>query len=356
MKVMHFHFGTDGGAERFFVHLVNALGRRKVAQKAVIRPRRAWRRDIEDAAEVVKESHFRTASLDRLLLPASVHRIARQWQPDAMLAWMPRARRLLPRRSECLRISRLGDYPKHLDGFENVDVLVCNTPGVVERVRQLGWDRPVEMISNFTNTEQVAPVDRKVLDTSDDVPLIGSMGRLVDIKGFDVLIRSLVHIKDAFAWIIGDGPELQSLRLLAQDLGVESRVRFAGWQSDPRPFIGACDAFALASNHETLGNVILEAWAQRVPVVSTRSKGPLWFMREQQNGLLVDIGDCEGLADALSRILSDRRLAHSLIAGGQQTLANQFSEEAVVQAYLRLFRQKSTAASLEVEHRSADAA
>lgn len=58
MKVMHFHFGKDGGAERFFVHLVNGLARRGVEQTVVIRPGRGWRSQIENAATII-ESNFR---------------------------------------------------------------------------------------------------------------------------------------------------------------------------------------------------------------------------------------------------------------------------------------------------------
>jgi len=333
---MHFHFGKDGGAERFFVHLVNALARRGVTQKVVIRPKRIWRKEIEPAAEIT-ESHFRDASLDRILLPLRVKRTARRWQPDALFAWMPRAARLVPRYDGCIRIARLGDYPTRLDRFRNIDVLVCNTPGIGEHVKAMGWQRRVEVITNFTDSEQVAPVDRRVLDTPDDVPLISTMGRFVPRKGFDVLIRAVAQMKDTHLWILGDGELAGSLRELARQLGVEHRVRFAGWQADPRPFVAASDAFAMASSHEPLGNVILEAWAQRVPVVSTRSEGPLWFLRDGQNGLFADIGDDEGFADAFARIFESPALAGTLIAGGERTLAERFSEDAIASTYLRLF-------------------
>ena len=336
MKVMHFHFGKDGGAERFFVHLVNALVKRGVSQKVVIRPKRTWRKDIEHAAKIT-ESHFRNASLDRILLPLSVRRTAQRWKPDAMFAWMPRASRLMPRYCGCIRIARLGDYPLKLDHFKNIDVLVCNTPGIGEHVRAMGWPRGIEVISNFTNTERVAPIDRKVLDTPDDVRLISSMGRLVPRKGFDVLIKAVAEMDDTYLWLIGDGEQSKNLRDLAKKLGVESRVRFAGWQPDPRPYVAASDVFAMASSHEPLGNVILEAWAQRVPVVSTRSEGPLWFMRDEENGLSVDIADVEGFVNAFGRILSKPELAETLVAGGEQTLTDQFSEEAITNAYLNLF-------------------
>ena len=337
MRVMQFHFGKDGGAERFFVRLVNALAKRDVSQKVIIRPKRIWRKDIEHAAEII-ESHFRNASLDRILLPLRVKRTAQRWKPDALFAWMPKASRLMPRYSGCIRIARLGDYPVRLDYFKNIDVLVCNTPGIGEHVKAMGWPRGIEVISNFTNTEQVAPIDRKALDTPADVPLIASMGRFVPRKGFDVLIRGIAQLDDVHLWIVGDGQEDSNLRMLANQLGVADRVRFVGWQHDPRPFVAASDVFAMASSHEPLGNVVLEAWAQRVPVVSTRSEGPLWFMRDGENGLLADIGDHDGFADAFTRIFSNLELAKLLVAGGERTLNERFSEDAVARAYIELFQ------------------
>ncbi len=336
MKVMHFHFGKYGGAEQFFVHLVNALAKRGVAQQAIIRPKRTWRKNIEHRAEII-ESHFRNASFDRILLPLRVQRTVRRWKPDALFAWMHHASQLMPRYCDCIRIARLGNYPTRLSYFKNVDVLVCNTPDIAEHVKAMGWPRGIEVISNFTPTEQVAPVDRKVLDTPNNVRLISSMGRLVALKGFDVLIRAVARLDNTYLWILGDGSESDNLHRLARQMGVENRVRFAGWQADPRPFVAASDVFALASSREALGNVILEAWAQRVPVVSTRTKGPLWILRDEENGLLVDIGDHYGFAEAVKRISDSPQLASTLIAGGKKTLLEKFSEDAVVRDYLKLF-------------------
>ncbi|MCA1444069.1 glycosyltransferase [Ensifer sp. IC4062] len=339
MKVMHFHFGKDGGAERFFVHLVNALAERGVEQKSVIRPHRLWRPEIEGATRIV-ESHFRNMSLDRLLLPRKVMHMARRDRPDALMAWAPRASELMPAYKGCIKISRLGDYPPRLDYFRNTDCLVCNTPGIAEHVRKLGWKRDIEIISNFTNTERVEPVSRATLNTPDGAPVIMSMGRFVERKGFHTLIQAIAKVPDAYLWLLGDGEERDNLHKLATDLGVAARVRFAGWQKDTRSFLAAADIFVMASSHEPLGNVILEAWAQGTPVVSSRSEGPQWFMRDGENGLMVDIGDADGFARAVERIVNDDALRASLAERGHETLISQFSKEAITDAYLKLFASK----------------
>ena len=336
MRVIHVHFGKDGGAERFFVHLVRALGARGVEQRAIIRRGRIWRSEIEPFAEIT-ESNFRDVSLDRIVLPLKVRAMIRDWKPEAMLGWMPRACRLLPSAASVHRMGRLGDYPLNLRSFGNVDTLVCNTPGIAEHVRQLGWTRGLQVISNFTNTEKVEAIRRSELSTPQGVPLIVSSGRFVARKGFDVLIRSLVQLENTWLWLVGDGEERENLEALSRQLGVSDRVRFAGWKSDPRPYVAAADVFGMASSHEPLGNVVLEAWAQRVPVVATRSEGPQWFMRDGDNGLLVDIGDVAGFVSGFRRLTADRSLAARVVDGGERALLTGFSEAGVSKTYMDLF-------------------
>lgn len=339
MRVLHFHFGKDGGAERFFVHLINGLSKAGVEQKIVIRPNRKWKVEIDPSIEVM-ESDFRTVSIDRLLLPLRVRKLIRNWRPDSVLGWMPKGAKLVPNEPEPLKLVRLGDYPLSLEKFRNIDVVVCNTPGIAAHVKKLGWTRGVTVISNFTDPQRVDPVVRSSLKTSDDAFVISSMGRFVPRKGFDVILRALARIPDAIFWAIGHGEQEENLRKLATDLGIADRVRFTGWQSDPRPFIAASDIFIAASSHEPLGNVILEAWAQRKPVVSTRSEGPSWFMADGRDGLMVDIGDAAAMADAVNRLRREPGLRGQLVAGGLETLQRQFSEAAVVRAYIELFGSK----------------
>ncbi|MGR6468852.1 glycosyltransferase [Rhizobium sp. PAMB 3182] len=340
MNVMHYHFGKDGGAEKFFVHLVNGLARRGVKQTCVIRPDRIWKKDIEPAARII-ESNFRNVHPDRILLPIKVMRIAKRERPDALFSWATRASRLMPAYKGCIKISRLGDYPTNLSYFDNTDVLVCNTPDIAVHVREsLGWTRGVEVISNFTDTTEVAPIDRAMVDTPDGVPVVMSMGRFVPRKEFALLTAAVAKLPGVYLWLAGEGEERANVEKLAADLGISDRVRFLGWQEDTRPYVAASDIFVMPSNHEPLGNVILEAWAQTRPVVSSRSEGPSWFMRDEENGLLVDIGDEDGFSKAIERLINDKALAAKIAAGGHQTVKGQFSEDAICDAYIELFKRK----------------
>ena len=339
MKVMHYHLGKDGGAERFFVHLVNALARRGVDQKAVIRPNRLWKKNIDGVCGII-ESNFRNLSPDRLLLPLKVMSMARQEKPDALMSWATRPSRLMPNYKGCIKLSRLGDYPTKLDYFKNTDILVCNTPGIAEHVKAIGWTRGVEVISNFTSTQAIAPIARAELDTPQDASVVMSMGRFVKRKGFHTLIDAVAGLPGVYLWLAGDGEERESLEVQVDARGMRDRVRFIGWKDETRPYVSAADIFVMPSSHEPLGNVILEAWAQKKPVVSSKSEGPMWFMRDGENGLLAEIGEAESFAAAIGNLLSDQALSQRVAAGGHETLMGQFSEEAVASAYIDLFKRK----------------
>ena len=121
-------------------------------------------------------------------------------------------------------------------------------------------------------------------------------------------------------------------------LGIADRVFWAGWQNDTAPFYGLADIFVCPSRREPLGNVILEAWQHRLPVLSTRNEGAGALLQDGENGLLAPLSDPAGLAQALSRLLamSPEALAR-LAEAGHATLQRDHHESAVLAAYLELW-------------------
>ncbi|PTW60425.1 glycosyltransferase involved in cell wall biosynthesis [Breoghania corrubedonensis] len=334
MRLIHIHLGIKGGAERFFVALVNALAERGVEQHAFVFPDRIWRADIEPVC-TVHEGNYSRSHISRYFTNRSISRIARDFEADAFISWMPQASRWIPAKGDMLRAARLGDYPEKLDYFENCDLLICNTPDIARHCADIGWKRDLEVISNFTETQPVPALDRKVLDTPDDAFVVLGMGRFVDRKGFDTLIRAVSRLDGAYLWLLGEGEEEENLRRIAAETGLEPRLRFGGWVKDPGAHLAACDTFCIPSSHEPLGNVVLEAWAARRPVVSTTSEGPGWLIEDGVHGLLAPIGDDAKLAEALARVRIEPGLADAMIAAGAEKLAAEFSKDVIAQRYIK---------------------
>lgn len=335
-RVLHFHFGKEGGAERFFVNLAQAFARHGVEQRFVIRPNRTWDAEIAALGPVIRNNFSRLSPLS-LVAHVQAESWVRRWKPDAVMAWMPRAGRLMHAWPGVVKLARMGDFPANLKHFGHCDVLVGNLPGIATRCRELGWTKPVLTISNFPREVVPVPVSRADLDTPEGVFVVAASGRFVPRKGFDVLVRAIARIPGAYLWLLGDGQERAALETLARDLGVAERVRFAGWVAEPIHFIAAADAFVMPSRHEPLGNTLLEAWQAGVPSVSTRSEGPDWYMRDGIDGIVTAIDDDAAIAAGLVRIRDDKVLAASFVANARARLAEYFTEDAVVNAYLRVF-------------------
>lgn len=335
-KILHLHFGKEGGAERFFVNLVQGFQERGMEQRFVIRPDRSFLPELR-ALGPVWQNNYRRLSLSTPWLTWRTHRMVRQWQPDVIMAWMSRSSRLIPNYESAVKLTRLGDYPRHLKHFRYNDTIVSNVPGIAERCRELGWDRPLHLISNFPREVTPKAVDRAVLDTPEDAFLVVGSGRFVRRKGFDALMRAVAEIPDAWLWLVGEGEERPALEALAAELGMAARTRFTGWVDEPMHYVAAGDVFCMPSRHEPLGNVILESWLAGVPTVTTRSEGPSWFVEDGRDALMADIDDVPALADAFRRIRADAALADALVANGRAKLAAQFTKERVLDQYMDLF-------------------
>jgi glycosyltransferase involved in cell wall biosynthesis len=105
--------------------------------------------------------------------------------------------------------------------------------------------------------------------------VIGHVGRFVPVKNHafavEVLERAIANGEDAHLLFVGDGPLMQSIRLMVESRGLSDRCTFAGTQSDVVPFLSAMDVFVLPSRWEGLGIAALEAQAAGVPVIASTS-------------------------------------------------------------------------------------
>lgn len=105
--------------------------------------------------------------------------------------------------------------------------------------------------------------------------LFVAAGRLVDQKGFDLLIAALAGWKDQDDWrllILGEGPDHQKLQTQINDLGL-TQITLKGFVAEPWRYYAVADAFLLPSRHEGLPNVALEALAMGAPVIAAASAG-----------------------------------------------------------------------------------
>jgi glycosyltransferase involved in cell wall biosynthesis len=334
-KVMQVIAGArHGGAEAFFMRLVPVLARTGIEQRVAIR------------RHETRSTRLRDAGLEPLALSfggwfdfATDPKLARaidDFAPDVVLAWMSRAARYC-RQGEYALVGRLGGY-YDLKYYRHCDHLIANTTDIANYLASNGWPRErTTYIPNFVDAKPAAAADREAEDTPTDAPLLLAMGRLHQNKAFDVLLDAMVSLPDAYLWIAGDGPLGDGLRQQAERLGIASRVRFLGWRDDVASLLAAADVLVCPSRHEPLGNVVIEGWAHRRPVVAAAAQGPSALIEDGRSGLIVPVGDAEALADAIRRAAFDGDLAAALADGGQAAYEADYTEAIVVDRYREFF-------------------
>lgn len=155
-----------------------------------------------------------------------------------------------------------------------------------------------------TSRQESREKARTILGLPEGAWVIGNVGRLHPdkdqatlIRGFALALRELPA--DSLLAIMGSGPLDGALKTLAVQLGIADRVRFLGQVPDGRRYFKAFDVFALTSDHEPFGMVLLEAMAAGIPIVCTDCGGG----REVVNGIgnLIPLGDAATLANVLAQ-------------------------------------------------------
>ena len=182
-------------------------------------------------------------------------------------------------------------------------------------------------------------VARRLLGLDPATLVVGSVGRLVAVKNYALLLRAFAALRrdDAVLLLAGEGPERASLQQLAQGLGVASRTRLLGHREDVPTVLATLDVFALSSRSEGMSNTLLEAMAAGLPIVATRVGGNPEIVRDGVDGLLADDDDAQAFAGALRDLAEQPERRAAMGASGRDRVATEFSIEAMVDRYARYY-------------------
>jgi phosphatidyl-myo-inositol dimannoside synthase len=173
-----------------------------------------------------------------------------------------------------------------------------------------------------------------------------TLGRLVQRKGFDMVIKSLPDIKKCIPnvvyLVVGNGPEREALEKLVQELGVQEHVVFAGRVSDEDmvKYYNLCDLFVMPSRYveskgdvEGFGIVYLEAASCFKPAIGGNSGGVVEAVLDGETGILVDPNSTESISSAVVRIYSDKELARKLASQGYKRAKTQFHYRMITKGF-----------------------
>jgi glycosyltransferase involved in cell wall biosynthesis len=165
-------------------------------------------------------------------------------------------------------------------------------------------------------------------------PVVLAAGRFVGYKNFPLLLRAFARVQpeDARLLILGEGPERPRIEREIARLGLGARARIVGYVAEPWRYYAQARCFALSSDSESFGLVVVEAMANGAAVVATDCEGPREILRDGAFGRLVPTGDERTLAAAITAALADPGDPRPRIAR-----ARDFSPQVGIDNYVALF-------------------
>ncbi|MBR4876209.1 MAG: glycosyltransferase [Rhodocyclaceae bacterium] len=283
----------------------------------------------------------------------AVRAVARQCQPDLTFGWlhhgamfvrMAKWMGMRGRTAGCVLgppqtyYRNLGVPPSRSERFffcaisRWLDVLVTPSQGVREELIAHFHGKP-QRIRAIYNGIDLARAQRLAAASDVAVPpktrlRMVSAGRLGPDKGFGVLLEALGRLVpqvDCELMLLGEGELRGQLEARARELGVAERLLLPGHVDNPFPYYASADVFAFASRFEGFGNVLVEAMALGLPMVSSACPyGPREIFAKPGSGLLTEVDNVDSTTQALARVLGDPELAAEL-ARGARARAEDFS-------------------------------
>lgn len=337
-----------GGAERWFIRFVGALCAIGAPPAVGIRRGGALEGlDLGPAPIYSLGFHTTWDPWSR----AEVGRLIAALRPALVQTYLGRATRLtqLSMGGGVVHIARLGGYYA-LGPYRHAHAWIGNTRGLCDYLVRNGL--PAQRVFHIYNFVEPPPPVPSALITRLRIELglpaaawvLMTPGRLVAVKGHRFLIEALGRLPAEIAgrplWLVllGEGPLGGALRRQADQAGVGGRIIWAGWRQDPSPFYELADLVVFPSlDAETLGNVMLEAWAQGRPLVTTQFRGAQEIAHPGEDAWCVPCANPTALAEGIRLLLQDPALARALGAAGRQRVLTSFSRSQILHQYLDLY-------------------
>lgn len=209
--------------------------------------------------------------------------------------------------------------------YSFADLIVANADGNMHDLKEnFHIKTKMRKIYNLIDIKMIDEKKRQPINIKKRGFTFVTIGRLDTGKNHLLLIKAIKDI-DANLWIIGEGKLKDNLKLIIDNLKLNNKVKLLGRQNNPYKFLNKADCFVFGSNHEGFPNVLLEALACELPIVSTDCKsGPREILapntdfKIQTNdiefakyGILTGVENVHSMEKAMKKILNDGELRYN---------------------------------------------
>lgn len=367
MKVLHvINSLSAGGAELHLLTLCRHLRRQRVEMvvaclREQFKGSRSLRPDFEQ--EGIRIVHLRADSRYAWRFLGQLARLLKEEQPDILHTHLPRAdlagawgHWLCP--SNAWVCSVHGIYSTHWSGrwslplFDSIwrraDAVVAISHAAQDwlvRERHLPPEKVIVIPYGIEAERFIRPdSDLRKIWGLNGRAVVGSIGRLEPIKGYDCSIQAmpaiLERVPNTSMLIAGHDPwgYGKKLQALIEALGFQEQVRLVGFQSDVPSFLHALDVFAFPSRSEGFGQVLVEAMAAGRSVVASKIPPLTEIVEDGETGLLVEPDNVRGFADAIVWLLTHPEEAQRMGRRGQELVRKRFCAERMSAETLSLYQ------------------
>ena len=206
--------------------------------------------------------------------------------------------------------------------------------------------KPIEVIRNFVNCDvyiarpdliaemrpRYAQPDERLLVHLSNFRPVKRIGDVLEV------FARVAYALPARLMLIGDGPDRSTAEYLARKLGVQDRVHFLGKQDNVNELLPLADLMLMPSEMESFGLAALEAMACRVTALGTRVGGVPELIDSGANGILCEVGDVDGMAEAAITLLSDEARLEQMRSAARKTAQDHFCAYTVIALYEDYYR------------------
>lgn len=224
--------------------------------------------------------------------------------------------------------------------IRQADRLIAVSPSIYEICLKMGANpSKVNLIPNGIDIDEYESENKNII-----TPSILYMGRLVKIKGIDILIKALPTIKNLYPniklHIAGTGGQYNRINSLVEKLNLTENVVFLGnvFGFEKRCLIASTDILILPSRYEAFGIVLLEAMASSKPVVASDVGGIPYIVDDGKTGLLFEEGNIDELAKHVLKLLADKSMRLNMGKAGRER-AKLFSWSEIADKTVKVYRE-----------------
>jgi len=207
-----------------------------------------------------------------------------------------------------------------------------------DRIRLIYNASDLSRLNHSVNRQE----KKKEFGIDKDCYVIGTVGRLVELKGYPYFVKAAALIIKNFPekmkfLIVGDGYMSHELKKLAKELGIADKIIFAGQRQDVSEILHILDVFVLPSYYEGLPRSIIEAQACGVAVVATNVGGTPEVVINDKTGILVPPKDEKAIAKAVIDLLTNKDRAERMRNAGRELVRKQFDAPVFIKRTEDLF-------------------